>query len=194
MKKLREGLWQPPAPLAVPPQKRLRGMKLGIVSLGAIGRAIALRAQTMGLEIAWYGPRAKPDSGFRYEPDLLKLANWADALAVTTPGGKATEKLIDARVIAALGDDGILINISRGSVVDEDALIAALRAGKLFGAGLDVFAQEPTPPARWAEFDNVMLTPHVGGGTRDALIGSTVNALENLRRFFAHVPLLTPLP
>ena len=138
-------------------------------------------------------PRPKPESGFRYEPDLLKLASWADALAIATPGGKATEKLIDAPVLAALGEEGILINVARGSIVDEDALITALRAGKLFGAGLDVFEQEPTPPARWAEFDNVMLTPHLGGGTREALIGTTQNALENLRRHFAGEPLLTPL-
>ena len=86
-----------------------------------------------------------------------------------------------------------MINIARGSIVDEDALIAALRAGKLFGAGLDVFAEEPTPPERWAGLTNVMLTPHLGGGTRDALIGATQNALENLRRHFAGEPLLTPV-
>lgn len=190
-KLLMAGQWRPPVP--VPPQRRLRGMKLGIVGMGAIGQAIAVRAEAMGLEIAWTGPRAKPNVAQRYEPDLIALATWADALAIACPGGRATEKIIDARVLAALGEDGILINIARGSVVDEDALIAALKAGKLFGAGLDVFAQEPTPPERWAEFDNVMLTPHLAGGTRDALIGAVYNARENLRRFYAGEPLLTPL-
>jgi hydroxypyruvate reductase len=191
-KVLYEGAWRPPVP--VPPQRRLRGMKLGIVGMGAIGQAIAVRASAMGLEIAWTGPRAKPEVAHRYEPDLIALATWADALALACRGGPATENLIDARVLAALGEDGILINVARGSVVDEDALIAALKAGKLFGAGLDVFAQEPTPPERWAGLDNVMLLPHLAGGTRDAILGVTHNALENLRRFFASEPLLTPLP
>src|SRR5262249_54124862 len=162
MKALRDGKWA--VPLAVPLQRRLGGMKLGIVAMGAIGRAIAARASGMKMDVAWYGPRPKPDVSFRYEPDLVALATWADALVIAARGGKNADHLIDARVIAALGEQGILVNISRGSLVDEDALIAALKSGKLFGAGLDVFAVEPTPPERWADVPNTMLTPHLGGG------------------------------
>ncbi|MES1200278.1 MAG: NAD(P)-dependent oxidoreductase [Pseudomonadota bacterium] len=184
------GAWKPP--LACFPQRRLKGMKLGIVGMGAIGRAIAARAEALGLVISWTGPHSKPDVALPHESDLLKLAEWADMLVLSLPGGKTTDKLIDARVLAALGEDGILINVARGSIVDEDALIAALKAGKLWGAGLDVYAEEPTPPERWAGL-NVMLTPHLGGGTRDAVIAVSQNALENLRRFFAGEELLTPV-
>lgn len=188
---LREGKWQPP--LAVPPQRRLRGRKLGIVGMGAIGQAIATRAQAFGLEIAWHGPRRKPDVAYRYEADLLELARWADVLAIAARGDKSTENIIDARVIDALGSDGILINVSRGSVVDEEALIAALKDGRIAGAGLDVFQEEPTPAARWKDAPNTTLTPHLGGGTREALYAGSQNVLENLRRFYAGEALLTPL-
>lgn len=188
---LREGKWTPP--LAVPPQRRLRGRKLGIVGMGAIGQAIAVRAQAFGLEVRWTGPRRKPQIALDYEADLLALARWADALVISARGDRSTEKIIDARVIDALGPDGILINVSRGSVVDEDALIAALKAGKLGAAGLDVFATEPTPPERWRDVPNTTLTPHLGGGTREALWAGSQNVLENLRRHFAGEPLATPL-
>jgi lactate dehydrogenase-like 2-hydroxyacid dehydrogenase len=188
---LRAGTWA--LPLAVPPQRRLRGMKAGIVGMGAIGQAVAARAAAFGLDIAWTGPRAKPAVAQRYEPDLAALASWADVLIVAARGDASTEKLIDARIIAALGEAGVLINVSRGSVVDEDALIAALKAGKLAGAGLDVFVEEPTPPERWADVPNTVLTPHLGGGTREALYAGAQNVMENLRRAFAGEPLLTPL-
>jgi lactate dehydrogenase-like 2-hydroxyacid dehydrogenase len=186
---LREGRWS--GPLAVAPQRRLRGRKLGIVGMGAIGQAIAHRAQAFGLEIKWFGPRAKPEVPHAYEPDLLKLAEWADILAIAARGDQAG--LITADVLKALGSDGLIINISRGSLIDEDAMIAALKSGALGGAGLDVFATEPTPPERWADVPNVTLTPHLGGGTREALYAGSQNVLENLRRFYAGEPLLTPL-
>lgn len=187
---LREGRWTPP--LAVPPQRRLRGLKLGIVGMGAIGQAIATRAAAFGLEIRWNGPRAKPDVAFAYEPDLMKLADWADVLAVAARGDQTG--LISADVINALGPQGTLVNISRGNVIDEDALIAALMSGALGAAGLDVFQEEPTPPARWADVPNCTLTPHLGGGTREALYAGSQNVLGNLRAFLAGAPLLTPLP
>lgn len=190
-KVVRDGTWTPP--LAVPPQKRLRGRKLGVVGMGAIGQAIAHRAQAFGLDIKWYGPRAKPDISYAYEPDLLKLAQWADVLAIAARGDRTTEKIITADIIKAVGSDGIIVNISRGNVVDEDALIAALKSGDLGGAGLDVFVEEPTPTSRWAGVPNTTLTPHLGGGTREALYAGSQNVLENLRRFYAGEPLLTPL-
>jgi lactate dehydrogenase-like 2-hydroxyacid dehydrogenase len=179
--------------LAVPPQRRLRGMKMGIVGMGAIGQAIAERAKVCGLDIAWTGPNRKPAISFPYQPSLIDLARWADVLAVAARGEKNTDRLIGANVLDALGPNGILINVSRGSLVDEDALIVALRAGRLWGAGLDVFSQEPTPPQRWRDVPNVMLTPHLGGGTRESLDGAALNVHENLRRHFAGEPLLTPV-
>ena len=189
---LREGRWQPP--LAVPPQRRLRGRKLGILGMGAIGCALAQRAQAFGLEIKWCGPRPKPELIWGYESDLMKLAQWADILAVTARGDKSTENLVNAAVIKALGGDGLLVNISRGSVVDENALIAALKNGDLGGAGLDVFQEEPTPVERWKDVPNTTLTPHLGGGTREALYAGSQNVLENLRRSIAGEPLLSPVP
>lgn len=189
---LREGKWTPP--MATPPQKRLRGRKLGIVGMGAIGRAVAQRAAAFGLEIRWNGPRPKPEIGYAYEPELIKLAEWAEVLIVSARGDRTTENLVDADAIRALGPDGVLVNVSRGSVVDEDALIAALKSGALGGAGLDVFAEEPTPVSRWADVPNTTLTPHLGGGTREALREGAQNVLENLRRFHAGEEPLTPLP
>lgn len=189
---VRTGGWS--GPLGLPPVRRLRGRKIGIVGLGAIGAAVAARAAALGLEVRWTGPRAKPNAPYPYEPDLRALAAWADVLAVCAPGGADTDKLVNADVIAALGADGVLINVARGSLVDEDALIAALKAGQLGGAGLDVFAVEPTPATRWADVPNVTLTPHLGGATREAIMESAQLVLENLRRFFAGEPLATPLP
>ena len=186
---LREGTWTPP--LAVPPQRRLRGRKLGVVGMGAIGEAIAHRAAAFGLEIKWHGPRPKPHITHAYEPNLKALAEWADVLAIAARGDQ--NGLISAEIIEALGPDGVLINVSRGTVVDEDALIAALKAGKLGGAGLDVFQEEPTPIQRWRDVPNTTLTPHLGGGTREALYAGSQNVLENLRRFYAGEELLTPL-
>ena len=186
---LREGTWTPP--LAVPPQRRLRGRKLGIVGMGAIGQAIAHRAAAFGIEIQWNGPRAKADVVYPYQPDLKALAEWADILAVAARGDQTG--IISADIIKALGSDGILINISRGTLVDEDALIAALKSGDLAGAELDVFTEEPTPRERWADVPNCTLTPHLGGGTREALFAGSQNVMENLRRSYAGEPLLTPV-
>lgn len=188
---LREGKWTPP--LAVPPQKRLRGRKLGIVGMGAIGEAIAVRAKAFGLDIKWYGPRAKPAIKHTYEPDLMKLADWAEVLVVAARGDKSTANLINADVIKAIGSDGVLINISRGNVIDEEATIAALKSGALGGAGLDVFVEEPAPVSRWADVPNTTLTPHLGGGTREALWEGSQNVMENLRRFYAGEELLSPV-
>jgi lactate dehydrogenase-like 2-hydroxyacid dehydrogenase len=173
--------------------RRFSGRKLGVVGLGAIGRAVAERGVGFKLDIAWHGPRAKPGAPWRYEPDLIALAGWADILVVACPASAETNGLITADVIAALGPEGILVNIARGAVVDEDALIAALKDGRLGAAGLDVFAEEPTPAAGWADVPNVTLTPHIGGGAREAIRDATALALENLRRFFAGEALKTPV-
>ena len=187
---LREGVWKPP--LAIAPKRRFSNRKLGIVGMGAIGRAIARRAEGFGHEIRWNGPRAKPELSYGYEPNLRALAEWADILAIAARGDQSG--LISADIIGALGPDGILVNISRGDVVDEDALIAALKSGALGAAGLDVFHEEPTPASRWADVPNTTLTPHLGGGSREALYAGSQNVLENLRRFFAGEDLLTEVP
>lgn len=173
--------------------QRFTGMKTGIVGLGAIGMAIADRAFAFKHEIAWQGPRPKPDSPYRYEPDLIELAKWADILVIACPALPGTEKMISAEVIEALGPQGVLVNIARGSIVDEDALIAALKSGKLGGAGLDVFEEEPTPAARWADVPNTALMPHQGGGSFQAIRATTQLALENLELFFVGEPVKTPV-
>jgi len=187
---LRAGAWTPP--LAIGPRRRFSNRKLGIVGMGAIGQAIAKRAQGFGHDIRWYGPRPKPQLAYGYEPDLKALAEWADILAIAARGDQSG--LISADIIKALGSDGILVNISRGDVVDEDALIAALKSGALGAAGLDVFHEEPTPASRWVDVPNTTLTPHLGGGSREALYAGSQNVLENLRRFFAGEELLTEVP
>lgn len=187
---VREGRWT--GAMAFAPPRSLGARKLGVVGLGAIGEAFARRAAACRMEIAWTGPRAK-SSPWRYEPDLLKLAAWADVLAMTLRPDPGTEKMVDARVLEALGPEGVILNVSRGSVIDEDALIAALKAGKLGAAGLDVYATEPTPAERWADVPNVTLTPHFGGGTRESIMASAQLVMENLRRHFAGEPLATPV-
>ncbi len=188
---VRAGGWK--GPLAFPPPKRLSARKLGIVGLGAIGDAVARRGAAFGMEIAWAGPRPKP-APWRHEPDLHALATWCDVLAMTLRPDPGTENMIDAAVLDALGPEGIIVNVSRGSVIDENALIAALKEGRVGGAGLDVYATEPTPAARWADVPNTTLTPHFGGGTRESIMESAQLVLENLRRHFAGEPLATPVP
>jgi lactate dehydrogenase-like 2-hydroxyacid dehydrogenase len=187
---VRAGGWK--GPLALPPPKRLGGRKLGLVGLGAIGDAVARRAAAFGMEIAWTGPRAK-SAPWRYEPDLIALATWADVLAMTLRPDPGTENMVDARVLEALGADGVVINVSRGSVIDEAALIAALKSGRIAAAGLDVFATEPNDGAQWRDIPNVTLTPHLAGGTRESVMESAQLVLENLRRHFAGEPLKTPV-
>jgi len=185
---VRAGKWV--SPVSFPPPRRLGGRKLGIVGLGAIGDAVARRAAAFGMEIAWNGPRPK-QVAWRYEPDLLSLATWADVLVMALRPDPGTEKMINADVLKALGGDGMLINVSRGSVIDEDALIAALRSGALGSAGLDVFETEPTSADRWPDVPNTTLTPHFGGGTRESIMESAQLVLENLRRHFAGEALAT---
>ncbi|MFZ4072160.1 MAG: 2-hydroxyacid dehydrogenase [Caulobacterales bacterium] len=189
---VRAGAWT--GPVTFPPPRRLRGQRLGIVGLGAIGLALADRARAFGLTIAWTGPRAKPNAPYPFVADLLTLARDSDILALTLRPDPGTQAMVNAAVLDALGPDGLLINVARGSVVDEDALIAALKSGRLGGAGLDVFAQEPTPAARWADVSNVTLTPHVAGATRESILESAALVLDNLRCAFAGQPLKTPVP
>jgi lactate dehydrogenase-like 2-hydroxyacid dehydrogenase len=173
------------------PRASLRGRKAGIVGLGHIGEAVARRLEAFGMTVSWWGHRPKSDAAWPMAASLLDLARDTDTLMVCCRASPETEKLISAEVIAAVGPQGAVINVSRGSVVDEEALIAALKAGRLGLAGLDVFAQEPTPASRWADVPNTVLTPHSAGGTVDSIPLMVASCLENLRCFFAGEPLPT---
>jgi lactate dehydrogenase-like 2-hydroxyacid dehydrogenase len=172
---------------------KVSGARLGIVGLGRIGRAIARRAEAFGMEIAYCGRRPVADVAYPYYDHPAKLASRVDFLVVICPGGTATRGLIDAEVLAALGPEGFLINISRGSVVDEDALVAALEAGQIAGAGLDVFVDEPNVPAGLLGRDNVVLTPHIGSATTATRQAMADLAFDNLDAHFSGRPVLTPI-
>ncbi len=171
---VKDGRWLQGTP---PRTHTIAGKRLGIVGLGRIGTHIARRADAFGMEIAWHGPNAKPESPYPYYPGLIDLAAWSDYLVLSCPGGKDTYHLISGNELNALGTNGILINVARGSVADPDALIAALADGAIAGAGLDVFEGEPDLPAALRTLDNVVLTPHIGAITHESL----VNGLEVLR-------------
>lgn len=156
------------------PSRRIQGKTMGIVGLGKIGQAIARRAVGIGMTVVYNGRRQKPGVNHAFEPDLEKLAERADMLVLSCAGGEATRHLVDAAVLERLGPDGILINISRGSVVDEPALVAALQNGTIAAAGLDVFASEPAIDERFMAMENVVLQPHYASlthETRAALVG-----------------------
>jgi len=187
--RVRTGGWRD----GVAPRRSLRGRRVGIVGLGRIGMAIARRLAAHELEVRWWGPREKPDAGLARMPDLLALADWADILVVASRAVPDNAGQIDATVLSALGSDGMLVNVSRGFLIDEDALVAALRARTIGGAALDVFVDEPTDPARWRDLNNVVLTPHLAGFTReagDAMIGQLKT---NVARYLADAPLLSPV-
>jgi lactate dehydrogenase-like 2-hydroxyacid dehydrogenase len=157
----------------------LNGQRLGVVGLGAIGEAVARRAEVMRMAVRWWGPRDKP-SPWPRAASLLDLARDSDLLVVACRADESNRGLISAEVMRALGPDGLLVNVARGQVVDEDALIAALSSGALGGAALDVFETEPTDPARWADVPNTVLTPHTGGATTQAVQAMLGLLLQNL--------------
>ncbi len=173
--------------------RRLGGRKLGIVGLGRIGRAIARRSEAFGMAIAYYGPRRKPELPYRFVDDLVALAAWSDILVVACPGGAATKHLVNRAVLDALGSAGTLVNIARGSVVDQPALIAALQSGSLGGAGLDVYDNEPFVPRELVEMENTVLMPHTGSATDETRAAMGDLMIENLLAHFAGRPLLTPV-
>ena len=188
---VREGHWaNGPMPLA----RKVSGARLGIVGLGRIGAAIAKRAEAFGMSISYTARSAKAGNGYHYSPSAEALAAEVDFLVVITPGGAGTHKLIDAKVLHALGKDGYLINVARGSVVDEAALVEALQSGTIAGAGLDVFENEPNVPAALIALDNVVLTPHVGSATWQTRRAMADRAFGNLQAHFAGKPLLSPVP
>jgi lactate dehydrogenase-like 2-hydroxyacid dehydrogenase len=187
---LRAGKW---LDKAFPLSASLRERTMGIVGLGRIGKAIAKRGEAFGLKIIYHGRRPQADVPWPFYADLPEMARACDILMVSTPGGAGTLNLVDASVLDALGPSGVVINIARGGIVDEDALIAALRERRILGAGLDVYAGEPAVPSALVEMDHVVLLPHVGsatGPTRDAMARLVV---DNLRSFARGDGPLTPV-
>ncbi len=172
---------------------RLHHRRMGILGLGRIGREIARRAIGFDMQVSYHGRRPAPDVPYVYRASVRALAEEAEVLMVACPGGESTRNLVDASVLRALGPRGILVNIARGSIVDEDALIAALETGGIAAAGLDVFAHEPEVPARLTALDNVVLTPHRAGGTIETWQECADMVVANLRAFYAGERLLTPV-
>jgi lactate dehydrogenase-like 2-hydroxyacid dehydrogenase len=173
--------------------RRFSGRRTGIVGLGRIGLAIAKRLEGFGGEIAYHTRHPREDAPYRYAATPEALAASVDVLVVATPGGADTAKLIDRRVIDALGPDGVIVNIARGSVIDEEALVSALVEGRLGGAGLDVFAQEPHVPDALLAMDNVVMLPHQGSGTIETRAAMADLVVANLDAFFAGEALPTPI-
>ena len=161
----------------------LAGKQVGIVGMGRIGKDIARRLETFGVQLAYHG-RTDQQLAWRYEPELLRLARDVDVLIVVAPGGPETEHLIDAAVLRELGPQGYLVNVARGSLVDQQALLAALEQGGIAGAALDVFDGEPEIDERFFALDNVMLTPHIGSATRETRAAMAQLTLDNLRSWF----------
>lgn len=185
---VRSGLW---GQHGFPPGRQVSGKTCGLVGMGRIGQAIARRAEAFGMTIAYHARHAR-DLPYRFVADLRQLAADSDFLVVVVPGGRETQGLIDAKVLAALGPTGTLINVARGSVVDEPALVRALQGGQLGSAGLDVYAHEPQVPAELLDMDQVVLTPHLGSATEEARRAMAELCVANLRSFFAGKGALTP--
>jgi hydroxypyruvate reductase len=177
---------------AMPLAETIQGKTLGIVGLGRIGREIARRAEAFNLKVAYQGPNRKTDVSWPYFADPVALAKECDFLVASCPGGEATRGIVSRAVIEALGPEGVFVNISRGTVADETALVQALQEGKLGGAGLDVFADEPRVPEALFAMDNVVLQPHVGSATHPTRLAMGQLVVDNLAAFFAKKPLLTP--
>lgn len=167
--------------------------RLGLLGFGHIGKAIAKRASAFDMEIAYHKPSRATDVTYQYFPRLEALAEWCDILMVCCPGGEATRNLVDAKVLAALGRESYIVNIARGTIIDTDALIKALRAGTIAGAGLDVFPNEPHVPPELYAFDNVVLSPHVAGFTIESFRGAFELLRDNVRAQLSGRPLLTPV-
>ncbi len=187
---VRAGLWKNGAlPLGV----SLSGKRLGIVGLGRIGRAFARRAEGFAMDIAYYGPKEKEDVSYRYYADLKAMAHDVDFLVLSCPGGERTRHIIDYDVMCTLGDKGFLINIARGSVVDQEDLLLALSNKMIAGAGLDVYEGEPYVPRELFSMDNVVLTPHIGSATFETRTKMGQIVVDNVLAHFEGRSLLTPI-
>lgn len=189
---VRADLWGTgtPFPLGV----KVSHKKLGIVGLGRIGKAIAQRASGFDMEVRYHNRNERHDTNLKYEPSLEKLAEWADFLVVATVGGDSTRRLIGKEVLGALGPKGAIINIARGTVIDEQALVEALVSGELGGAGLDVYVDEPNVPNDLKKLDNVVIVPHIASATTETRKAMANLVLDNVDAFATTGKLITPIP
>ncbi len=186
---VRSGSWSSakPSPL-MRPQPGNPGRRVGVYGMGAIGRKIAARAAAFDMDVAYYS-RSRQDVPWRYVPSLEALVEWCSVLMIAVRAGADTHHAIDAEMLRKLGHDGYLVNISRGSVIDQQALIAALADKTIAGAGLDVYEKEPHTPDALTAFPNVVLTPHIGGHTIESHLAMQDCVMANLDAFFAGKPL-----
>jgi lactate dehydrogenase-like 2-hydroxyacid dehydrogenase len=189
---VRAGKW--PTDGMYPLTRQVSNTRVGIIGLGRIGGAIAKRLSAFGCTISYHNRHRVADCDYTYVPSPEELARRVDVLVVAAAGGSGTRKLVNREVIDALGADGYLVNIARGSVVDEEALVEALEGGLLAGAGLDVFAAEPDVPGALLAMDNVVVLPHVGSGTVQTRAAMEALTLRNLERFLSSGELVTPVP
>ncbi len=187
---VREGQW---LESDMPLQQSIRGRTVGILGLGRIGKEIAAKLQVFGCEVVYHGRSEQSGQPYRYYADLVEMARDSDHLVVICPGGPATAGIVNRAVMDALGPEGTLINVARGSVVDEPALVAALLDGRLGSAGLDVFAAEPKVPESLFELDQVVLLPHVGSATVQTRKAMGDLVVDNLAAHFAGKGALTPV-
>lgn len=174
--------------------RSLRDLRAGIVGMGAIGRALARRLEICGVDIRWWGPRTKPDIAYPRMESVLDLGEWAEVLIIACRPTPGAPPLISAEVLAELGPDALLVNVSRGSLVDEPALRSALATGELGAAALDVFEPEPTQAGVWRDIPNVYLTPHTAGATLASVASMFAIFAANFEAFRQGQPLLTPIP
>jgi lactate dehydrogenase-like 2-hydroxyacid dehydrogenase len=188
---LRAGRWAAEGPYPLT-DLTVAGRKLGILGLGRIGEAIAHRAEAFGMSVGYHN-RTRKDVPYRYYPSLLEMAGDVDTLVVVVPGTAATRHLVDAEVLKALGPEGVLINIGRGTVVDEQALIEALRTRTIHAAGLDVYEDEPNVPQELIGLDNAVLLPHVGSASKPTRRAMGQLVVDNLTSWFAEGHALTPV-
>jgi lactate dehydrogenase-like 2-hydroxyacid dehydrogenase len=187
----RTGQWAKKGSL--PLGRSLRGKTMGIVGLGRIGQAIAHRAEAFGIKVVYHGPRKKKGIDYPHYSDLSNMADISDVLMIACPYGKETHHLIDGKILKSLGKNGFLINIARGKIVDEIALIDALESGVIAGAGLDVFENEPDIPVALCRLDNVVIQPHVGSATHETRTAMAQLVVDNLLAYFEKAETLTPI-
>jgi hydroxypyruvate reductase len=176
----------------MPLTRRVSGRKVGIVGLGRVGKALAKRLLAFDMLVSYTDISVQSDQPFLFVPDLMSLAQNNDFLVITAAGGLASKKMVNLAVLEALGAEGILINVSRGSIVDEEALVQVLLAGKLGGAGLDVFTNEPSVPQALFDLDQVVLMPHHSSGTFESRMAMGDLVIGNLAAHFAGRALLSP--
>jgi hydroxypyruvate reductase len=186
---VRSGSWSQakPSPM-MRPQPGMRGRRVGVYGMGEIGRKIASRVAPFETEVGYFS-RSKHDVPYQYLPSLEALAEWCSVLMIAVRAGADTDHAVDAKILRKLGEDGYLVNISRGSVIDQQALVAALADESIAGAGLDVFENEPHAPDALTAFSNVVLTPHIGGHTLESHVAMQNCVMANLEAFFGGKPL-----